>query len=293
MQHLTQQPRCYSRRSFLRSTATLTSALALSATPLGTSLAQSRQVERPGLQLYTLRNEMAADFPGTLARVAELGYREMEFAGYFERSPAQVRTLLDANGLTSPAAHIPLNAVRDNLDAMIESAHTLGQRYIVIPFLQPNERSYDDYQRLIETLNSAGEAARAAGLKLGYHNHDFEFVESNGQIPYDMILEQTDPALVDIELDLYWISRAGVDPLPYFEQHPGRFTMLHVKDMGTNGEMVDVGHGTINFAAIFSHQQRAGFEHFFVEHDRPADGLVSVARSIDSLSKLRYLHRQY
>ncbi len=252
MQHLTQQPRRYSRRSFLRSTATLTSALALVRhTARAPAWPNRVRLNAPACQLYTLRNEMAADFPGTLARVAELGYREMEFAGYFERSPAQVRTLLDANGLTSPAAHIPLNAVRDNLGAMIESAHTLGQRYIVIPFLQPNERSYDDYQRLIETLNSAGEAARAAGLKLGYHNHDFEFVESNGQIPYDMILEQTDPALVDMELDLYWISRAGVDPLPYFEQHPGRFTMLHVKDMGTNGEMVDVGHGTIDFAAIF------------------------------------------
>ncbi len=277
-----------SRRQFLGGAARATVALSLAATPLGISLAQQRRIERPGLQLYTLRRDMAADFEGTLARVAELGYQEMEFAGYFERTPNEVRRILDANGLTSPAAHIQLAAVRNNLDAEIETALTIGQRYIVIPFLQPSERSFDDYQRLIDTLNSAGETVRVAGLKLGYHNHDFEFVETNGQIPYDMILAQTDPDLVDMELDLYWISRAGIDPLPYFENHPSRFTMLHVKDMATDGSFADVGHGTIDFKAIFSHQQQAGFEHFFVEHDRPDDGMVSVARSIESLRSLRF-----
>jgi sugar phosphate isomerase/epimerase len=273
-----------SRRAFLRHSVLLSAAC----TPLGNSLAQGRQITRPGLQLYTLRNELAQDFEGTLARVAALGYKEMEFAGYFDRTPAEIRAILDRNGLTSPAAHIQLAAVRNDLDAMIESALTIGQRYIVIPFLQPNERTLGDFERLIETLNHAGEAARSAGLKMAYHNHDFEFTPIDGHIPYELLLEQTDPELVDFELDLYWIRYAGVDQTRYFDKYPGRFSMLHVKDMSANRDMADVGRGLIDFAEIFSHQDRAGFQHFFVEHDRPGDGLASVAVSVQTLRQLTY-----
>ena len=273
------------RRRFIQSSLLM---MAGTMTPFSLSLAQGRRVERPGLQLYTLRADMSRDFEGTLARVAELGYKEMEFAGYFNKSPSQVRSILDQNGLTSPASHIQLTEVRDNLEETIETAVAIGQKYIVVPIISPNERSLSDYQRHAETLNRAGEACRRAGIRMGYHNHDFEFVETSGRIPYDVLLEETDPDLVDFELDLYWIKNAGKDYSAYFEKHPGRFSMLHVKDMDEFGRMVEVGRGTIDFAEIFSHQDSAGIEHFFVEHDRPVNGLASVADSLYTLRNMTF-----
>ena len=253
------------------------------------SLDKARRVERPGLQLYTLRGAMVDDFEGTLARVAEMGYREMEFAGYFGRDAGMVREALERNGLSSPAAHLGLNAVRENLAAEIDFAAELGQRFLVVPYLPEDERGLDDYRRLAETLNRAGEQCRAAGLKMGYHNHDFEFAPTGGRIPYDLLLEETDPELVDMELDLYWIAAAGHDTLAYFDAHPGRFTMLHVKDRAADGAIADVGAGGIDFAALFAHGETAGIAHYFVEHDNPGgDGFGSVARSLEHLRGLRF-----
>jgi sugar phosphate isomerase/epimerase len=250
--------------------------------------AQSRRVENIGLQLYTLRNELADDFDGTLARVAELGYKEMEFAGYYGRSAAQIKAALDANGLVSPAAHIQWAAVRDNLQIEIERAVGIGQDYIVIPYLQENERTLDHYKRLVDTLNGAGEACRNAGLKIAYHNHDFEFATVDGVVPYDMLLAQTDPALVDMELDLFWIAYAGADPLRYVKEHAGRFSMLHVKDLSADRKMAAVGEGSIDFESIFAHTDTGGFKHYFVEHDNPVDAFESVTTSIESVRRMRF-----
>lgn len=275
----------HSRRNFLQRSATLGLAATL---PWSASFAQTRKVERIGLQLYTLRNEMSEDFAGTLARVAELGYKEMEFAGYMGHSAAEVRSMLDANGLTSPAAHIQLQAIRDNLDGEIETAVTLGQKYIVVPIVPANERTIDDYHRHAEALNRAGEACQAAGLKMGYHNHSFEFEIVQGQRPYDILVEETDPALVAMELDLFWIINAGIDPVEYINKYPGRFPMLHVKDMDTLGRMTDVGKGTIKFAELFSRVDTGGFEHYFIEHDNPGNGILSIAYSIYTVRNLRF-----
>lgn len=273
------------RRKFLQSTAVLgTAAMA----PWGVTYAQERRVERVGLQLYTLRNEMSQDFAGTLARVAELGFKEMEFAGYMGQPAAAVRRMLDANGLTSPASHIQLQAIRDNLAGEIETAVTLGQKYIVVPIVPANERTIDDYHRHAEALNRAGEACKSAGLKMGYHNHSFEFELVEGQRPYDLLVEETDPELVAMELDLFWIVNAGIDPIEYINKYPGRFKMLHVKDMDTHGRMTDVGRGEIKFAEIFSRLDTGGFEHYFVEHDNPGNGLVSIAFSIYTVRNLRF-----
>ncbi len=273
-----------SRRSFIHNTAIAGSALVVP----GVALGQSRRVEQVGLQLYTLRRELSQDFEGTLAKVAELGYKEMEFAGYYNRSAREIRRILDANGMSSPAAHIQLAAVRADIQREIDFAAELGQQYIVVPFLAPRERTYDDYQRLVETLNSAGEACKNAGLKIGYHNHSFEFEPTNGIIPFDYILEETDPDLVDMELDLYWLANAEVDPLSYFKNHPGRWSMLHVKDMDSLGRMSPVGSGTIDFAEIFSYADSGGFKHYFVEHDNPGDGIASIASSIYTMRNIRF-----
>ncbi len=273
-----------SRRRFIKNGALLAGITLLPSL----ATAQSRRIANIGLQLYTLRYEMMQDFEGTLAKVAELGYKEMEFAGYHNRSAREVRRILDNNGLVSPAAHIQWAAVSTDIQREIDFAAELGQQYIVIPYLTPDERTFDHYQRLVETLNTAGETCRDAGLKIAYHNHAFEFETTNGIIPYDYILEQTDPDLVDMELDLYWIANADIDALTYFANHPGRFSMLHVKDMDEHGRMADVGKGVINFPEIFSNADDAGFKHYIVEHDNPGDGIASIASSIYTLRNLRF-----
>jgi sugar phosphate isomerase/epimerase len=276
--------RAFPRRKFLKTLAIAGAGVALP-WPV---LAQSRRVNAVGLQLYSLRAEMGADFEGTLAKLAEIGFKEMEFAGYFDKTPSQVRRILDANGLTSSAAHIPLEAIRNNLNQVIDTAAAIGQKYIVLPYMVGADREYDNYARIADLLNRAGEASKAAGIKMGYHNHDFEFDKHDGRMGYDVLLEQTDDDLVSFEMDLYWAATAGIDPRDYFRKYPGRFTMLHVKDQAANGEMADVGRGIIDFADIFSMADIAGFEHYFIEHDNPSDGINSITYSYNTVNQLRF-----
>ena len=278
-----QQP--ISRRRFIKNLSIAGLAMA---TPLQYALAQSHRVNSIGLQLYSLRKEMGEDFEGTIAKLAELGFKEMEFAGYFDKSAREVRSILDANGLTSPAAHIPLTDIANNLSQVIDTAATIGQKYIVLPFMVGADRDIDNYPRIAELLNRSGESAKAAGLKMGYHNHDFEFDVLDGKRGYDILLAETDPDLVFFEMDLYWAAHAGVDATEFFKSNPGRFPMLHVKDRAADGKMADVGRGTIDFAEIFTLASVAGFEHYFIEHDNPSDGINSITYSYNSLNQIRF-----
>jgi sugar phosphate isomerase/epimerase len=265
------------RRSFLHALGAVALGGSLPAALHGTTLPHplslSLSLVPSGIQLYTLRTAMAEDFDGTLERVSEIGYGEVEFAGYLDRTPAQVRTVLDRVGLKAPATHLGIEQVRDDLDAMIESARTIGIRWLVVPSLPGSMRSIEGYREVAAILNRAGERAKAAGVGVGFHNHDVELRPVDGRVPLDILIEETDPALVTFELDLYWISRAGRDPLEYLNAHPGRFTMVHVKDMDASDEMrmVNPGEGIIDFPAIHAARERAGIRHWFVEHDRPAD----------------------
>lgn len=274
----------FPRREFLKTAAIAAAGVAMP----WAALAQSRRVEAIGLQLYSLRAEMGADFEGTLAKLAEIGFKDMEFAGYFDKTPSQVRRILEANGLISSAAHIPLDAIRNNLSEVIDTAATIGQKYIVLPYMIGADREYDNYARIADLLNRAGEASMAAGIKMGYHNHDFEFDKHDGRMGYDVLLEQTDDDLVFFEMDLYWAATAGVDARDYFKKYPGRFTMLHVKDRAANGNMADVGRGIIDFTDIFSMADVAGFEHYFIEHDNPSDGINSISYSYNTVKQLRF-----
>jgi sugar phosphate isomerase/epimerase len=242
----------------------------------------------PGLQLYTVRSEMERDFDGTLARVAEIGYREVEFAGYFERLPAQVRGALQTTGLSAPAAHIGLEAFESELDRTLDSAAEIGHSLVIVAWVGDDRRTADGYRRTADQFNTFGEAARARGLQFGYHNHDFEFAPLADTNGYDILLENTDPENVGYELDLFWITKAGHDPFAYFARWPGRFPAVHVKDMDGSPEqrMVDVGDGTIDFAAIFARSDEAGIRHYFVEHDQPADPMASIQRSYEGLVRL-------
>jgi sugar phosphate isomerase/epimerase len=250
-----------------------------------------RRLERIGVQLYTVRRILANDFEGTLSRIAGIGYREVEFAGYHGNSPSEVRAVLNRLGLAAPSSHVPIEAFRQDADGAIAAATQVGHRYLIVPWLNPDQRrSLDDYRRLAEELNRFGEKVRAAGMQLGYHNHDFELIAMEGSMPLDILIERTDPSLLVLELDLYWVTMAGSDPLTYLSRNPGRVHLVHVKDSAGAPEhrMVDVGQGTIDFARIFARREQAGIRHFFVEHDDPADPLATLRRSYEHLAQLRW-----
>jgi len=256
--------------------------------------ALSDRLDRIGVQLYTVRAEMQRDFEGTLARVAGIGFKEVEFAGYFERTPDQVKSILTHLGLDAPAGHMRYEDLNDaeSWGKTLDTANRIGHRYAIIAWT-PEEarRTMDDWKRVAERFNWAGRRAREAGLGFAYHNHDFEFKPLAGQIPFDLLLAETDPELVKIEMDLYWITLGGFDPLQYFRKYPGRFPMVHVKDMKKGGErpqMVDVGLGDIDFRGIFARRDEAGIRHFFVEHDEPSDPMASITVSYQYLKSLKF-----
>ena len=248
------------------------------------------RLEKIGLQLYTVRKAMQTDVEGTLTRVAATGYKEVEFAGYFGKSPTEIKALLDRLGLSSPAVHVGALAA-DQWRASLDAANTIGHRYVVIPWIPAEERAtLDGWKRVAERYNRAAAEARAAGLQFAYHNHDFEFVPVEGRIPYDVLLENTDPQLVQLEIDLYWITKGGQDPLAYFQRWPGRVPLVHVKDSAgpPDNKMVDVGAGTIDWKRIFARREQAGIRHFFVEHDEPTDLFASIKASYDYLKRLEF-----
>lgn len=240
---------------------------------------------RLGVQLYTVRDLFEPDFRGTLDALAAIGYVDLETAGLFAHDPREVRAHMDSLGLMSRSAHVPIDAVEPRLPVLIETADILGQRNLIVPFVNQTWRSPDGYRRLADSLNAAGEEAAKAGKQIAYHNHAFEFETlANGEVGYDILLERTDPALVAFEADLFWIVEAGLDPVSLFERAPGRFIACHIKDRNAQGEMVPVGDGTISFRTILSYADVAGLDYFYVEHDKPANSLDSVTRSYRALN---------
>lgn len=248
-----------------------------------------RSISVLGIQLYTVRSLMAQDVAGTLRRVSEAGYGEVEFAGYFDRPPEVIRGEMDDLGLQGVSAHVPIEALRSDFEGVVSAAKVLGHQYVVVPFLAQEERtSAEDYRRIAGELDRLGERCGAAGLTLGYHNHDFELAELDGSRGLDLLLEGTDPSLVVFEIDLFWARTGGVDPAEYVRRWPGRFKLCHVKDMDANGDMVDVGDGVMDWAQILGAATDVGVEHFFVEHDQPADPMGTARRSHDFLARLTF-----
>lgn len=267
----------------------LGAALASGAAKRLDAIAPADKLSTIGLQLYTVRSILAQDFEGTLTRVAAMGYREVEFAGYFNHSPAEVRAALRAAGLIAPGAHISIQALRQRWPQTLEAAAAIGHNFLIVPSLPGEDRrTLDALKAVADLFNRAGATAREAGIRFGYHNHDAEFLALEGKVPFDVLLEETDSALVDFEMDLFWITRGGGDPLAYFERFPGRFVMVHVKDMDKEGKMVDVGQGAIDFKRIFAARRQAGIRHFFVEHDNPPSPLDSVRNSYQYLKNLEF-----
>ncbi len=261
-------------------------------------------IQRVGVQLYTARDAMQKDFEGTLAKVAAIGYKEVEFAGYFDKPPQQIKEILSRNGLTSPSAHIDYPSLTgDAWSKAIDAAKTIGHDYLINAWVDEAVRKEPgSWKRIAETYNRAGEISKKAGIQFAYHNHNFEFEPVDGKLPYDFLLETCDPKLVQMEMDLCWITSAGKDPVDYFRRYPGRFPLVHVKGLSKKPaqgaatpipqvlpDITDVGHNDIiDWKRIFAHSKEAGIKHYFVEHDVPKDPFESLKASYEYVSTLQF-----
>ena len=249
--------------------------------------AAERPGNRPGIQLYTINEAMRADPAGSLKRLRQIGFQEVESAGFGNLSGKQLRGLLDDAGLICPSAHLQFDLA--NLGTAFEAAHALGAKFAVCSMMRslalgpsaPKEAlqtgmSLDEVERTAELSNRIGAAARRAGLQFVYHNHNFEFIDQGGGvIGYDRLLQQTDPQLVKFQIDCGWMIFAGRNPVEYFRNYPQRFPMIHVKDFlpraGGETEMkgAELGHGTVDYRPIFASGAKAGLQHYFVEQEGP------------------------
>jgi len=258
--------------------------------------AADHRIEKIGLELYTVRDALSKDFEGTLARVAKIGYKEVEFAGMFAKlpdfspAPKHAREVLKANGLTAPSTHVPYTALSvENWPKVIAASEIVGHKYIVNPSIDRElAKTADGWKKAAETFNRAGNESMRSGIQLGYHNHVAEFKPVDGKLPYDILLSECDPKLVKMEMDLGWAHKAGADPLAYFAKYPGRFPLVHVKDFDQDGNMTEVGKGEIDWKAIFAKADLGGIKHYFVEHDDPQDPFASAQSSYEYLEKLRF-----
>ncbi len=258
----------------------------------------------PGLQVYTIREALAEDFEGSMQKIADLGYVNIELFAYrdgryFGYSIPEVKSLMSDLGLRVKSSHVStgwtspdvVGTMTNSWEQTVQDAAELGQDYIVLAYLTDAEReSMDDYKKVAELLNSCGETAKKAGLQMAYHNHAFEFEAIDGQVPYDLLLRECDEELVKFEMDLYWTKRAGVDAVEYFNMHSGRFPLWHVKDMGAGEEQffAAVGEGVIDWENMFSHAETAGLDYYFVEQDATKSGqpFQEIEKSISYLKSI-------
>jgi sugar phosphate isomerase/epimerase len=277
------------RREFLTQAALLTTcALAT------TESLMAKPDSRVGLQLYSLREQLPKDIKGVITKVAAAGYKEVETYGYSKQNgfwgmnAGAFSQLLKHNGLTTPSGHYGLDQYLtggqlDELNYIIEAAKTTGQTYITVPSLgSAYPKSFDGFKSTAEKLNKAGELCKRAGLALAYHNHAAEFKAVNATTLYEVLLTETDKNLVQFEMDLYWVVRAGQSPVSIMQRHPGRFAMVHIKDMDkTKPELnTEVGAGSINFKEIVANANSAGIKHFIVEQENfSIDPYQSITQS--------------
>ena len=295
-----------------------------------TTTQPAHPITRLGVQLFTMASMVAHDPDAALKLIAEKGYKEVEFFGpypfstpeavaswtplaakmgisrnaYFGLTPQEVKARLDHYGLSAPSAHVDFPTARTQLNALAEAAHILGHRYVVIPSAR-SERldSLDDYRRLAAELNAIGTMAKALGLQFGYHNHGYEHALIDDRVPLEVLLEETDPALVTMELDLFWMIAGGGDPMTFLASYPGRFALMHIKDMSEvvhfegRGQtpqewmalfpyMRDAGVGVLDLPRILLEAKRSGVKHFFLERDLSADPVQTLETSFRTLSAM-------
>lgn len=321
------------RRGFIKSAASITAGGMVGAwkSPLP-ALPASSSLDRIGVGLFTIPHLLEQDFVGTMKLLSAIGYKEVEFfgpypfsvpevhegwkalagalgfsqSGYFGHTPQQMREILDEHGLTAPSMHIDLKTLQTRLDEVAEAAHAMGHRYAGIAAIQPEQRtSLDDYKRMADVFNEVGQRMDKVGLKFLYHNHGYGLVEMEGEIPFKVLIERTDPNLVVLELDIYWTTAGRANPVAYLDAYPDRFRLMHLKDMtekvhfaGDGGDpsqwmelfpyMTDAGSGILDLHAIIAHACKAGVEHFYLERDLASDPDTTLKSSYQYLSSLEF-----
>ena len=278
------------RRTFIKTASAATLAISL---PL--NMLASPVKKLIGIQLYTIREEVKKDFTGTLKRVAGAGYNSVEAAGYTERkfygySPRDYKKICEDFGLAPTSSHTSFDL--DSADQVIEDTLEGGMSWVVIPWIPREKReNTDSYRKLADELNKLGEKCKQAELGFAYHNHAFEFEKTDGEIPYDILLKNTDPENVTMELDMYWMVYGGRQPMDYFNKFPGRFKLWHVKDMDAEParESTEIGSGIIDWPGLFAAKDKAGMEMFYVEQESfKMNPFESIKKSCDYLKTLEY-----
>ena len=257
-----------------------------------------------GLQLYTVRNEMSKDPIGTLKSLAEMGYKDVECAGYnngkiYGMAPKDFKKVIGDLGLQMNSAHVGIGStdgkqpktLRDNFTGVCEDLASIGVSYVICPYLMDFDRKgLDDYKKHAELFNKSGEIANKAKLKFGYHHHDFEFIEMSGQIPFDYLLANTDKDKVMYEIDFYWMAKGNKDAIQYIDQHPGRFQLWHIKDMDNTPQrgFSEVGNGILDWKKVFTKKKVSGMKYLYVEQDQCKNftPMESVKISVDYLKAL-------
>jgi sugar phosphate isomerase/epimerase len=290
------------RRYFLEAGSTMMASF-LFIDPLSLFVQMQKSEKGIGLQLYTVRNEMSKDAKGTLKKIADIGYTFIENAGYsngkfYSMTKEEFKTIIDDLNLKMVSGHIGLGnetgekGLINRFEEVCKDANYVGQKYIGTGWLALDKRkTIDDYKKLAEYLNIGGNIAKEYGLKIFHHNHDFEFVKINGEVPYEVLLNETDENLVTFELDHYWTKKAGVDSLKLMKDYPGRFSLWHIKDMDNTEKQAftEVGTGIIDYSTIFKQKSLSKMDYFFIEQDSCLNHppVKSIEISFNNLKKLK------
>lgn len=273
------------RRKFIQTSAIAAAGMLT----LPSFFAEAKGKKAIGLQLYTLRDVIMNDVKGTLAAVASWGCTEVETYGYadgklFGMPVTEFSAYLQNLGIKVASGHYGIDLLSGDWDKACTDAQSMGQEYVVVPWLDKQYySSLDELKRTCEKINKAAVVAKKYKLRMGYHNHAFEFEQVEGKVMFDVMLEELDPKLVGMEMDLYWVVNANQDPIKYFEKYPGRFELWHVKDMDKNKREnnADVGTGSIDFVSLFKAAKKSGMKKFFVEQETyPSDPMRSAENSI-------------
>ena len=315
------------RRNFINTAALSATGLLFS----DTLFARSALLKNIGIQFFSLPKLLEKDFPGALAMLSKMGYKEVELygpypfsaasaqerwatvtpalgfkgSGYFGYTGSQVKTMLQDNGLTAPSMHTDLDTLQTGMDKLGEAAQLLGHKYVVLPSIPEEKRkTLDDYKKMADAFNTIGAAAKKAGIKFAYHNHGYGLQEMNGQVPLKLILDGTDPSLVFFEMDLYWTTAGGADPVALLDNYKNRYHLMHVKDMtkkvhfsGDGGDskqwielfpyMTTAGSGVLDLKTILTKAKASGVQYFIVEQDMVAEPEIALKKSFDYLASLQ------
>ncbi len=244
------------------------------------------------VQMFTFREEAKNDFTGTLRKVANIGYDGVEFAGYGGLHAMELKNVLDDLGLKAASSHVRLPELENNLEREIETQLILGNKHIVLPFLPPERRNKEDYRNLIPFMNRVGERCHENGITFSYHNHDFELIPfDDGTKPLDYLLQETNPEWVQTELDVYWLTRIGENPVEWLKRYHNRTPLIHLKDMTTDGEkfFAELGTGGVDLEGVINQASQSNVEWWIVEQDRSKRSpFESVQISLDFLKNKIY-----